>query len=697
MFKVSVDGTRENKIIVGNLFDVKEGDFLQIEGEYTHHPKFGEQIKISGKSFIQPQDTDGIMKFLSMRIKGIGAKTAAKIVNALGRETLEILEKNPECLGNIPGIKKTVISEVKKTIQENRIMRDLTVRLSPFGIGSETIFKIYREFGDKAIEISQRNPYELIDTIRGIGFKLADTIARGFGISRDNPNRISAGLDLILSQAEQMDGDLYILETELIEKGMVLLDLESNEIEEIISRKIQKNELIRESIPEKIVTSYKNNFIEHEIARYLFELSDAPWFRSESELDFKPIYEKLSVQLTEEQKNAILSTIKKKLTVITGGPGTGKTTIIRAIIEAFVSKGMAVLIAAPTGRAAKRIEETSHYQASTIHRMLKFNPETREFRHNQRNPLMADVIIIDEFSMVDSFLFYALLKAIKKETRLIIIGDRDQLPSVGAGNVLRDIINSGYFNTIFLSRNFRQTENSLIIENAYRINQGESLVLQPYTDSLDFVFIRVSNEPQALQKILGIVDFHNNKYHPNSTDFQILAPMYRGMAGIDNINKIIQERFNPEPVFLHKDRVSFKKMDKVMQLRNNYEKEIFNGEMGLIADYNPESQKIMVDYDGYFVEYDREEIDELSLAYAVSIHKSQGSEYETVILVLLPSHTIMLNREIFYTAVSRAKNRIFLLSDEQTIGRAIEDSSPRKRRTLLPFKLKSIFESRNAG
>ncbi len=693
VFKVTVDGTRESKIIVGNLFDVKEGDFLDIEGEYTTHQKFGEQIKVSRLTFIQPQDTEGIIKFLSMRIKGIGIKTATKIVDTLGMETLEILERNPECLSEIQGIKKTVISEIKKTIRENRIMRDLTVRLSPYGIGSETIYKIYREFGDQAMEITQRNPYELIDIVKGIGFKIADTIARSFGIPKHDPNRTSAGLDFIITQSEQNDGDLYIPEHDLAEKTSLLLDLDTDEINQAICRKIERNELVREHISEPVITSYKNNFIENSIARFLFELSNSLPTGDGFEFDFKKIYEKLSVRLTEEQENAVVSTIKNKLTIITGGPGTGKTTIIRAIIEAFGSKGMEVLIAAPTGRAAKRIEETSHYQASTVHRMLKLNPETKEFFHNRKNPLMADAIIIDEFSMVDSYLFYALLRAIKKKTKLIIIGDKDQLPSVGPGNVLRDIIDSGYFNTIFLNRNFRQTEDSLIIENAYRINQGEFLELRPYTDSLDFIFIRVKSEHQALQKVLGIIDFHKHEYTPNSTNFQILAPMYRGISGIDNINKIIQDRFNPEPFFFQKDRLSFKKLDKVMQLRNNYEKEIFNGEMGLIADFNSENQKIMVDYDGYFVEYEKDEIDELSLAYAVSIHKSQGSEYDTVILVLLPSHSIMLNREIFYTAVSRAKNRIFLLSDEQTISRAIGNSSPRKRKTLLPFKLKSRFES----
>jgi exodeoxyribonuclease V alpha subunit len=693
VFKVLVTGSRDSKIIVGNLFDVREGDFLEIEAEPSFHPRFGDQLKVTHYTFIQPQDSEGIEKYLSARIKGVGKVTAQKIVQAFGMSTLKILEENPEELSSIKGIRKSIVEEIKKNILENKIVRNLTIKLSPYGIGTETIFKIHKEFGNQALEISKSNPYFMIDRIRGIGFKIADTIAGGFGIPKNDSNRISKGIDFILSQSEQQEGDLYLPEEELINRCSALLDLDDDIIYDGIKDKIADQELHTENIPEAIIVSAKNYYIEKNIASFLSKIAESYQEPKEKTFDTCQIQEKLKIELSSEQRTAIDSAIKNNLTIITGGPGTGKTTIIRAIIEAFQQREMQVLIGAPTGRAAKRIEETSHYPASTIHRMLKVNPETKNFYHNEQNPLLVDAIIIDEFSMVDSFLFYSLLKAIPAGTRLIIMGDKDQLPSVGPGNILRDLIKSGYFNTIYLNRNFRQTENSLIIENAYRINTGEPLILERYRENLDFVFIPITSEQQVLQKVKGIIDFFKDQYNPNSSEMQILVPMYRGIGGIDNINKTIQDRFNPEADMIKRERFTFKRLDKVMQLKNNYDKEIFNGEMGVISDFTPQKQKMIVDYDGYYVEYDKDEFDELTVAYAISVHKSQGSEYDIIVLILLPSHSIMLNREIFYTAVTRAKKKIFLLSDTATIQKAISNSAPNLRRTLLPIRLKSTFEN----
>ena len=692
VFKVTIRENRENLIIVGNLFDVSEGDFLKIEGEILNHPKFGKQLKVTNFKSILPQDEEGIIKYLSSgRIKGVGRKTAEKIVKKFGVSTFEILESNPDKLQDIKGIRKKIVDEVKSNFKDNKTIRELSVKLSPFGIGNETVFKIFKEFGSSSYEILELNPYIMIDRIKGVGFRTADTIAKGFGIPKDNTNRIRAGIHFLLSQLEQKNGDLYMEEAEFLNRSSNILDVFPENITNCINDMIERNELRREKIPENIILSYKNYIIEKMIANSLHTLNNSDSNTEKVDVNFDFIFEKTSVTLTEEQKNAVVSAVNNRITIITGGPGTGKTTIIRAIIESLMKDNKHVLIAAPTGRAAKRIEEASMYQASTIHRMLKINPETKNFVHNEHNPLVADAIIVDEFSMVDSFIFYSLLRAVPQHARLIIIGDKDQLPSVGPGNVLRDIINSGFFNIIYLSRNFRQTADSLIIENAYKINNGNNLTLQSYSEELDFVFIKVFNENQALEKVLRILEFYKNEYTFNSPDIQILVPMYRGESGIDNINSIVQDRFNSEPFFIKKEKVYFKRWDKVMQLKNNYDKEIFNGEQGVICDYDTEKKTLFVDFYGEILEYDADELEELTPSYAVSVHKSQGSEFDIVILVLLPAHSIMLNRELFYTAVTRAKNRFFLISDENTIQNAIFNPSPRDRKTLLTLRLNELF------
>lgn len=695
VFNVSVRGQRENTVIIGNLFDVSEGDFLEIKGETVTHPKYGKQIKVNSFQAILPQDKDGIIKYLSSgRIKGLGKKSAEKVAEKFGTETFKILEKEPERLREIKGIKRTVIESIKENLTENRTIRELTVKLAPYGIGHETIFKIYKEFEHNVFAVLEQNPYILIEKVRGVGFKIADTVAKGFGVANNDTYRITAGIDFLVSQYEQKNGDLYVDENELVIRTASLLDVEEQEVVECLNRMVERNQSVREEIPGSVIMSYRNYNIENMIAKYLYTLNSGRSHLDPINVDFDYIFNRTSVELTDEQKQAVISAVNNRITIITGGPGTGKTTIIRAIIESLERDDRDVLIAAPTGRAAKRVEEATQYQASTIHRMLKISPENRRFVHNEDNPLPADAIIVDEFSMVDFYIFYSLLKAVSRHTRLIIIGDKDQLPSVGPGNVLRDIIHSGYFNIIYLSRNFRQTADSIIIENAYRINSGDQLIFKPYSDHLDFVFIRVTHERQALEKVLRIIEYYKNDYNYNSPDFQVLVPMYRGEAGIDNLNRKIQEKFNPEPAYVKKDKFVFKRWDKVMQLKNNYEKEIFNGEQGIVEDFKTDKKTIIIDFDGQFKEYSMDELDELTLSYTVSVHKAQGSEYDMVVLVLLPAHAIMLNRELFYTAVTRARKKILLISDPETVRRAVLNSTPSERKTLLPRRLKEAFESR---
>jgi exodeoxyribonuclease V alpha subunit len=539
--------------------------------------------------------------------------------------------------------------------------------------------------------LMESNPYILIEKMRGVGFKIADTIARAMGIAKTDSQRIRAGIFYVLDQNEFQHGDLYSEQDELLKKCSWLLDIADSDVFAALEKMIERAELCCQEIPEKCISKPLNDLIEKQAARRLYQLSQG--FAAEPELavNFETVFEKLALELTAEQKQAVLAAVKNRLTIITGGPGTGKTTIIRAIIEILKANRKSIMIAAPTGRAAKRIEESSFYQASTIHRLLKINPESGQFVHNAQNPLKTDVLIVDEFSMVDASILYALLQALADKTQLIIIGDKDQLPSVGPGNVLRDMIQSDYFNTIYLSRNFRQNQDSLIVENAFRVNSGETLLFPAYSPELDFVFLPVQNETQVLEKVESIIRYYQGEYPFNSTALQILLPMYRGDAGIDQINRLIQEKFNPEPFLLKKEKMAFKRRDKVMQTKNDYDKGVFNGDLGVIEDYDVRDKQLLVSYDGAIVEYGADELDELTLSYAVSVHKAQGSEYDIVVLGLLPSHSRMLSRELFYTAITRARKKLLLLSDEKTVARACANSQPTLRKTLLPLRLREVF------
>ncbi len=693
VFKVLSLPKRNSEIIVGNLFDVREGDTIKIDGEYVYHPKFGNQIKVSTYEIIRPQDIDGIKKFLSSgRVKGIGKKSADKIVDKFGVETFEIIEKFPERLKEIKGLRKSLINELTESLKENKVFRNLIVKLSPFGIGNETAFKIFKEFGNDTFDILGVNPYSMIDMIRGIGFKRADMVAKGFGISHNDPFRIMAGIKFVLAGNEEKKGDLYMTKRELIEAGKILLGLESDAIEEGISDLLERNEIASEKIPDEVILLFNSFLMEKAIARYLLKIRDNGDILKKKKIDTDHVLNNLEVKLTDEQKEAVESAVNNNLTIITGGPGTGKTTIIRAIIEAFESEEFLVQIAAPTGRAAKRIEEATSYRTSTIHRMLKISPETRQFVHDESNPLKADAVIIDEFSMVDTNIFFSLLKAIPYSSKLIIIGDKDQLPSVGPGNILRDLITSGYFSTIYLNRNFRQNENSLIIDNAYRINNGNELVIKTYSEDLDFIFLNF-NDPSIIQgKVKKIIEYYKDSFSFNSMSYQILSPVYRGDAGIDNLNRIIQENFNTADLIYKSDKIKLKEGDKVMQLKNNYEKDVFNGEHGIVEKFDKKKGILTINYDGLMTEYSTDELDEITLSYAISIHKSQGSEYDFLILILSPAHSTMLNRELLYTAVTRAKKKIILISNTDTVNGAILKSTPGRRKTLLKLRLDELFK-----
>ncbi len=490
VFKAQVFGSRETQIIVGNLVGVHEGDLLQVEGEAVEHPRFGRQFRVRRFQTLLPEDHEGIAKYLSSgRIKGIGRKTAQKIVDRFGSLTFQVLENSPEQLLHIPGLRRSVLEEVKKSVREGRAVRDLAIKLSPFGIGNETIFKIFKAFGDESLAVVEKNPYTLIGRIRGIGFKIADAVARALGGAPDDPQRIRAGILHTREQWEFQRGDLAVPENELLEQVAGFLDIPAAVVRQGIEQLEREGVLCREIVAEPVISTPLNLLVEKFSAQRLVFMQRRPPL-SFLEINFESIFEKLSLELTSEQKQAVLEAARNRIAILSGGPGTGKTTIIRALMEVLKRNGRHFLIAAPTGRAAKRIEESAHTAAVTIHRLLKYNPETGQFAHHRQNPLKADTLIVDEFSMVDAFLFYYLLQALGDESQLIIIGDKDQLPSVGPGNVLRDLIQSGRFPTHYLRQNFRQTADSLIVENAHRVNSGLLPLIPAYSPEQDFVLVR---------------------------------------------------------------------------------------------------------------------------------------------------------------------------------------------------------------
>ncbi|HNX96165.1 MAG TPA: ATP-dependent RecD-like DNA helicase [Candidatus Aminicenantes bacterium] len=694
VFLASVIGHREQVTLVGTLFDVHEGDFLEVRGEETEHPRFGPQVKVASFTAILPQDTDGIAHYLSSgRFKGVGPKTAQRIVEKFGLLTFHVLENSPARLREVPGLRKAVIDALTSGIRQHIALRELTVKLAPYGIGGETIARIYREFGEQSLAVATTTPYDLIHRVRGVGFRTADAIARALALPLDAPARLAAGLRFTLDQAENAFGHLYLEEPVLVGQSARLLGVEAGLVSQALRSMLAAGELVSDpGLAERPVLTPLNDQLERWAAQRLHSLSQRPLFAvNDPDLPIDLVFQQLSITPAPEQRLAVETALRSRVSIVTGGPGTGKTTIIRAIVEVCNELHRSVLIAAPTGRAAKRIEESTGYRAQTIHRLLKFNPETGTFQHGERDPLVTDTLIIDEYSMVDTALQGALLSAIGASTRLVILGDRDQLPSVGPGNVLRDLIASDCFPTIRLQQNFRQGETSRIVENAYRIQAGQTPIAMPYAEDLDFVMLKVESDAEAVAKVAGIVRYYAQDLPVAGPDFQILVPMYRGEAGIDRINRLVQEQFNPEPEVFSRGAVAYRRGDKVMQLRNDYEREVFNGDQGRVAGYDPAERLLRVEFEGRIVSYALDDLEDITLAYAISIHKAQGSEYDLAVLLLMPSHAPLLSRELLYTAVTRARKRLILLTTDDAVARAVGRSTPTVRKTLLKTRLLEAF------
>ncbi len=687
--KLRVQGRRELITVVGNLVSVSAGEILRLSGSWERHPKYGEQFKVESYESVVPATVKGIERYLgSGLIKGIGPVMARRLVERFGDATLDVIERNIERLHEVEGIGRKRVEMITTAWAEQKEVRNVMLFLQGHEVSSSHAARIYRQYGRDSIGVVKENPYRLAEDIFGIGFLTADRIAVKLGVPKDSLLRAEAGVMHVLQKLAD-EGHVYYPSEPLLEECRAILDIDPG----IIKTAMEKIEA-----GEKIVVEDDSVYLaghyaaETGIAERLRAISSTPkdpaGFDSEKAIDW--VQGELQIALADKQRSAVRAAIEKKVLVITGGPGTGKTTIIKAIIRICASMGQRVLLAAPTGRAAKRMSEAAGYEAKTIHRLLEFSPKTAAFKRNEESPLEADVVVIDETSMVDTLLMHHLLRAGPRNAVFVLVGDVDQLPSVGAGNVLRDIIDSGVIPTVRLNEIFRQSQESLIIVNAHRINSGEFPALTSNRDTpRDFYFIDVEEPEEACGKILELCgEKIPEKFgFDRVNDIQVLAPMHRGVAGASNLNAELQNHLNRSSDELVRGGRILRSGDKVMQIRNNYDKDVYNGDIGRIVSIDREGQRLIVDYDGRPVEYDFVELDEIVLAYAISVHKSQGSEYPVVVMPILTQHYMMLQRNLLYTAVTRGKRLVVLIGTKKALAIAIRNNRPALRYTKLKERL----------
>lgn len=663
---------------VGNLLGVRVGETVKLSGEWIIHPQYGRQFRIDGFTPIYPVTVTGIAKYLgSGLIKGIGPVTAKRIVNVFKEKTLEIIENDIKKLGRVSGVGRKRIKMIAQGWQEQKAIKDVMLFLQSNNISVNYAVKIYKTYRDRSIQIVNHNPYQLTYDIRGIGFKTADKIAENMGIKSNDARRIRAGIIYVLSESNK-NGHVYLPLDNLIMDCVKILevDLQSNdsvfsalETDKLIIRKAEKVYLPALYYAEKGIATGINRLLEKP------KSAETEKFKS---LRLHQDY------YSEEQLQAIRAAVKENILIITGGPGTGKTTTLLGIIDVYKQLKKRILLAAPTGRAAKRMAEVIGLEAKTIHRLLDFSPRDMTFKINADNPLQTDVLVVDEGSMIDTVLMNNLIKAVPASTTLIIVGDIDQLPAVGAGNVMKDLIDSGKIPVTVLTKIFRQALKSRIITNAHRINKG---ILPDITvkKNSDFFFIEEDNVEKIPNLILELVKTRlPQKYgFDPMLDIQILTPMYRGESGALNLNDLLQSEINPNTKVLNRAGKKFKVGDKVMQLVNNYTKEIFNGDIGYLKNINLEDQTVTISFDKRLVEFDFNDLSDLTLAYAVSVHKSQGSEYPCVILAMTTQHYMLLQRNLFYTAVTRAKKLMIVMGMKKALAIAVKNDNVGKRFTSL--------------
>lgn len=690
VLKCAVKNYNDLITVVGTMPDTHVGSVLSLEGFWKMDVKYGRQFSVEHFEETLPATVYGIEKYLgSGLVKGVGPKFAKRIVEKFGKDTLDVIEECPDELLKVPGIGNVRVDRIKKSWQEQKEIKNIMLFLQSHEVSTSHATKIFKTYGSESIEIVKENPYRLADDIWGIGFKTADSIAQKMGFDKGKFVRLRSGIFYTLNKLAE-NGHCYANRRQLIEKAKELLEVEEPEIEITLDEMLRTNDVIQEKNPEQEDAIYLPPyfFSETGCAKRLIQLMVG---RRKIKVDPDQIMKKVvaesEITYDEIQLEAVRTAISSKVMVLTGGPGTGKTTTTLGIISAYQKIGMKILLAAPTGRAAKRMSEATGMEAKTIHRLLEYKPP-EGYQKNEEKPLEGDVLILDECSMIDIMLMYNLLKAIPEHMTLILVGDIDQLPSVGAGNVLRDIIDSGEIPVVRLTRIFRQAQGSRIIMNAHRINRGEAIDMRGGKDA-DFFFASKATNQEVVETIVQYCKTNLPRYYHVDPleDIQVLTPMQRGECGAVNLNQVLQEAMNPTAIFLRRGGTQYRLHDKVMQIRNDYDKEVFNGDIGTIVKVNMEDRELTVNFDDREVLYDVTELDELSLAYAVTIHKSQGSEYPIVVMPFTMSHFVMLQRNLLYTGVTRAKKILVLVGEKKAVFYAIKNETTTGRNTMLKQRL----------
>ncbi|HEY9854139.1 MAG TPA: ATP-dependent RecD-like DNA helicase [Stenomitos sp.] len=696
--KLKIPREHDLVTLIGNFAQINAGESVRARGHWGNHPKHGPQFKAVFVDVVAPATVVGLEKYLgSGLIKGVGPVTAKRMVKHFGAAILDIIEQDPERLHEVPGVGPQRIRMVIRAWTEHKAIKNVMVFLQGHGVSTTYAVKIYKTYGDDSINVVSHEPYRLAEEIWGIGFVTADKIARALGMAEDDPGRLRAGLLYALNQAAE-DGHVFLTRPELVTKTAEELKIEPTLLPEAMARMIEDRALIADPINAQLDAIYlpAMYYCEVGVAKRLRSLLSVP-----PELDPETIAERLEqieaqedFQLSDGQREAVLAAVRNRCFILTGGPGTGKTTVTRTIVRMWESLGKEVLLASPTGRAAKRLSEVTGGEAKTLHRLLSFAPDKMAFEHNQENPLACDVVVVDEASMLDLTLTNSLLKAIPDGAQVLFVGDSDQLPSVGAGRVLQDMLESGVIPHVRLTEVFRQAARSLLVQNAHRINRGEmpTLVVPDGSRSSDSYFVPVE-DPQdigpTIAKIVGRSLPKRFGLHPRE-DLQVLCPMNRGAAGAHALNGILQDALNPispgSPTASFGGK-TFRIGDKVLQLRNNYDKQVFNGDTGTVVAIDLEAQEVQVAFWDQEVTYEYADLGELALAYAISVHKSQGSEYPAVVMPVTTQHFPMLMRNLLYTGFTRAKKLVVLVGTKRAIGIALRNTEGNDRCTRLQERL----------